>query len=317
MMYSKLEAAGKHLKGFKKTVYRLAWNFANNYDNYNNSLIYRAKRNLYDRLVYSKWRDNLGGHEMLIVSGGSSIQAKIIRLFNAARLHIYEGYGMTEASPVIAVNNPVEGINIIGTVGKPMERTELKFAEDGEILTKGPHVMLGYYKNPEATSEVIDSDGFLHTGDIGRLVDGKYLQITDRKKEIFKLSLGKYVAPQVIENLLKESPYIQNCFVFGENQKFASAVIIPDFDHLRHWAQENGLGELDDKQLAADPKAVAFLHSIVDQTNSKLAPHEQIKRERIVCDEWTPTNGLLSQTLKLKRAKLTSRYSGIISEIYR
>jgi long-chain acyl-CoA synthetase len=317
MMYSKLEAAGNHLKGFKKTVYRLAWNFANNYDNYNNSLIYRAKRNLYDRLVYSKWRDNLGGHEMLIVSGGSSIQAKIIRLFNAARLHIYEGYGMTEASPVIAVNNPVEGINIIGTVGKPMERTELKFAEDGEILTKGPHVMLGYYKNPEATSEVIDSDGFLHTGDIGRLVDGKYLQITDRKKEIFKLSLGKYVAPQVIENLLKESPYIQNCFVFGENQKFASAVIIPDFDHLRHWAQENGLGELDDKQLVADPKAVAFLHSIVDQTNSKLAPHEQIKRERIVCDEWTPTNGLLSQTLKLKRAKLTSRYSGIISEIYR
>lgn len=317
MMYSKLEAAGNHLKGFKKTVYRLAWDFANNYDNYNNSLIYRAKRNLYDRLVYSKWRDNLGGHEMLIVSGGSSIQAKIIRLFNAARLHIYEGYGMTEASPVIAVNNPVEGINIIGTVGKPMERTELKFAEDGEILTKGPHVMLGYYKNPEATSEVIDSDGFLHTGDIGRLVDGKYLQITDRKKEIFKLSLGKYVAPQVIENLLKESPYIQNCFVFGENQKFASAVIIPDFDHLRHWAQENGLGELDDKQLVADPKAVAFLHSIVDQTNSKLAPHEQIKRERIVCDEWTPTNGLLSQTLKLKRAKLTSRYSGIISEIYR
>lgn len=317
MMYSKLEAAGKHLKGFKKTVYGLAWDFANNYDNYNKSLIYRAKRNIYDRLVYSKWRENLGGHEMLIVSGGSSIQAKIIRLFNAARLHIYEGYGMTEASPVIAVNNPVEGINIIGTVGKPMERTELKFAEDGEILTKGPHVMLGYYKNPEATREVIDSDGFLHTGDIGRLVDGKYLQITDRKKEIFKLSLGKYVAPQVIENLLKESPYIQNCFVIGENQKFASAIIIPDFEHLHHWAKENGLGELDNHQLAADPKAVTFFHSIVEQTNSKLAPHEHIKRERIVCDEWTPSNGLLSQTLKLKRAKLTSRYSGIISEIYR
>lgn len=317
MMYSKLEAAGKHLKGFKKTVYGLAWDFANNYDNYNKSLIYRAKRNIYDRLVYSKWRENLGGHEMLIVSGGSSIQAKIIRLFNAARLHIYEGYGMTEASPVIAVNNPVEGINIIGTVGKPMERTELKFAEDGEILTKGPHVMLGYYKNPEATREVIDSDGFLHTGDIGRLVDGKYLQITDRKKEIFKLSLGKYVAPQVIENLLKESPYIQNCFVIGENQKFASAIIIPDFEHLHHWAKENGLGELDNHLLAADPKAVTFLHSIVEQTNSKLAPHEHIKRERIVCDEWTPSNGLLSQTLKLKRAKLTSRYSGIISEIDR
>lgn len=222
MMYSKLEAAGKHLKGVKKTIYRMAWDFANNYDNYRHGWLYKQKRALYDRLVYSKWRENLGGHEMLIVSGGSSIQARIIRLFNAARLHIYEGYGMTETSPVIAVNNPVEGINIIGTVGKPLERTELKFSEDGEILTKGPHVMLGYYKNPEATREIIDEDGFLHTGDIGRLVDGKYLQITDRKKEIFKLSLGKYVAPQVIENMLKESEWIQNCFVFGENQKFAS-----------------------------------------------------------------------------------------------
>ena len=310
MMYSKLEAAGKHLTGFKRTIYQSAWDFGNNYDIYNKGLIYRLKRRVYDRLVYSKWRENLGGREMLIVSGGSSIQAKIIRLFNAARLHIYEGYGMTETSPVIAVNNPAEGINIIGTVGKPMEGTELKFAEDGEILTRGPHVMLGYYKNPEATRETIDEDGFLHTGDIGRLVDGKYLQITDRKKEIFKLSNGKYVAPQVIENLLKESPYIQNCFVFGENQKFASAIIIPDREHLEHWAKENG------KELT-ESETVAFLHKIVEDTNSRLAPHEHIKRERIVHDEWTPANGLLSQTLKLKRAKLMSRYSNIVSEIYR
>lgn len=317
MMYSKLEAAGKHLKGFKKTVYAQAWKYANNYDNYHKGLIYNAKRNLYDRLVYSKWRDNLGGHEMLIVSGGSSIQAKIIRLFNAAKLHIYEGYGMTETSPVIAVNNPVEGINVIGTVGKPLERTELKFAEDGEILTRGPHVMLGYYKNPEATREVIDKDGFLHTGDIGKLVDGKYLQITDRKKEIFKLSLGKYVAPQVIENLLKESPYIQNCFVFGENQKFASAVIIPDFEHLRHWAESEGIDAHDHSALASDPKVTALIHGIVEQVNSKLSPHEHIKRERIVNDEWTVANGLLSQTLKLKRAKLLVRYSSMIHEIYR
>lgn len=317
MMYSKLEAAGKHLKGVKRTIYKCAWEYANTYDIYNKSLIYRAKRNLYDRLVYSKWRENLGGHEMLIVSGGSSIQAKIIRLFNAAKLHIFEGYGMTEASPVIAVNNPAEGINVIGTVGKPMERTELKFAEDGEILTKGPHVMLGYYKDPEATRMAIDSDGFLHTGDIGRLVDGQYLQITDRKKEIFKLSLGKYVAPQVIENLLKESQYIQNCFVFGENQKFASAIIIPDFDHLSHWAAEKGITSQDHQALASNPEVTALLHGIVDEVNSRLAPHEQIKRERIVCDEWTPTNGLLSQTLKLKRAKLLARYKGTISEIYR
>lgn len=317
MMYSKLEAAGKHLKGVKKTIYRMAWDFANNYDNYRHGWLYKQKRALYDRLVYSKWRENLGGHEMLIVSGGSSIQARIIRLFNAARLHIYEGYGMTETSPVIAVNNPVEGINIIGTVGKPLERTELKFSEDGEILTKGPHVMLGYYKNPEATREIIDEDGFLHTGDIGRLVDGKYLQITDRKKEIFKLSLGKYVAPQVIENMLKESEWIQNCFVFGENQKFASAIIVPDFEHLRHWAKENGIATDDPTLLAADPKVHTLIHGIVEQVNSRLAPHENIKRERIVNDEWTPGNGLLSQTLKLKRAKLLARYSGIINEIYK
>ena len=317
MMYSKLEAAGKHLKGFKKTVYELAWDYANNYDIYRKGLIYKVKRNLYDRLVYSKWRENLGGHEMLIVSGGSSIQAKIIRLFNAAKLHIYEGYGMTEASPVIAVNNPVEGINVIGTVGKPLERTVLKFAEDGEILTKGPHVMQGYYKDPEATRQVIDSEGFLHTGDIGKLVDGQYLQITDRKKEIFKLSLGKYVAPQVIENMLKESQYIQNCYVVGENQKFASAIIIPDFEHLRHWAEANGITTDDHAQLTADPKVIELIHGIVNEVNSHLAPHENIKRERVVADEWTTSNGLLSQTLKLKRAKLQARYSGIISEIYK
>lgn len=318
MMYSKLEAAGKQLKGFKKTVYSLAWDYANNYDNYRKGLIYRLKRYVYDRLVYSKWRANLGGHEMLIVSGGSSIQARIIRLFNAARLHIYEGYGMTEASPVIAVNNPVEGINIIGTVGKPMERTELKFAEDGEILTRGPHVMLGYYKNPEATKEVIDSEGFLHTGDIGRLIDGKYLQITDRKKEIFKLSLGKYVAPQVIENKLKESPLIQNCIVIGENQKFASAIIIPDFEHLRHSAEAIGItGKEDNSGLIADPAVVALIHKEVEKVNSTTAPHENIKRERIVCDEWTPANNMLSQTLKLKRARITSRYADIIKEIYK
>ena len=252
------------------------------------------------------------------MSGGSSIQARIIRLFNAARLHIYEGYGMTEASPVIAVNNPVEGINIIGTVGKPMERTELKFAEDGEILTRGPHVMLGYYKNPEATKEVIDSEGFLHTGDIGRLIDGKYLQITDRKKEIFKLSLGKYVAPQVIENKLKESPLIQNCIVIGENQKFASAIIIPDFEHLRHSAEAIGItGKEDNSGLIADPAVVALIHKEVEKVNSTTAPHENIKRERIVCDEWTPANNMLSQTLKLKRARITSRYADIIKEIYK
>lgn len=316
MMYNKLEAVGKNLKGVKRTIYKWAWNFGNNYDNYNKNKIYNWKLKLADKLVYSKWRENLGGHEMLVVSGGSSIQAKIVRLFNAAKLRIFEGYGMTETSPVIAVNSPVQGFNVIGTVGKKMEGTELKFAEDGEILTKGPHIMLGYYKDPEYTKQVIDSEGFLHTGDIGRLVDGEFLQITDRKKEIFKLSLGKYIAPQVIENLLKESSYIENCMVIGENQKFASAIIIPNMERLHSWAAKQKITYKDNDELIANPKILAKIHSEVEAVNQKLAPHEHIKRERIVNAEWTPQNNLLSQTLKLKRAKLYSKYSGLVKEIY-
>lgn len=317
MMYSKFEAAGKNLSGIKKTIYQWAWNFGNNFDNYNHKKLYVFKHNLADKLVYSKWREALGGHEMLVVSGGSSIQAKIVRLFNAAKLRIFEGYGMTETSPVIAVNSPVQGYNVIGTVGKKMEGTELKFAEDGEILTKGPHIMLGYYKDPEYTKQVIDEDGYLHTGDIGKLIDGEYLQITDRKKEIFKLSLGKYIAPQVIENLLKESSYIENCMVVGENQKFASAIIIPDFQRLHFWAAKHKITYSDNEDLVNNPKILAKIHKEVEIVNAKLAPHEHIKREKVINGEWNTTNNMLSQTLKLKRAKIYTKYSSIISDIYK
>jgi long-chain acyl-CoA synthetase len=317
MMYFKFEAAGKNLTGIKKKIYTKAWAFANNFDFYNHGKLYLLKRDIYDKLVYNKWREALGGHEMIIVSGGSSIQGKIVKLFNAAKLRIFEGYGMTETSPVIAVNNPVEGINVIGTVGTPLEGTELKIAEDGEILTKGPHVMLGYYKDPEQTKEIIDEEGFLHTGDIGKLIDGKYLQITDRKKEIFKLSLGKYIAPQAIETKLKESSYIENCIVFGENQKFASAIIIPDMSRLHFWAAKHKVSYKDNVELAKNPKVIAKLHKEVEIVNETLAPHEKIKRERVILDEWTPNNGLLSPTLKLKRAKIHNKYSDIIKDIYK
>lgn len=317
MMYFKFEAAGKNLTGIKKIIYNKAWDFANNFDFYNRSKFYLFKKDLFDKLVYSKWREALGGHEMVVVSGGSSIQAKIVRLFNAAKLRIYEGYGMTETSPVIAVNNPVEGINVIGTVGTPIEGTELKFAEDGEILTKGPHIMLGYYKNPEQTKEIIDEEGFLHTGDIGRLLDGKYLQITDRKKEIFKLSSGKYVAPQVIETKLKESSYIENCIVIGEKEKFASAIIIPDMSRLHFWAAKHKITYADNQELVKNPKVLAKIHKEVELVNETLAPYERIKRERIILTEWTPGNGLLSPTLKLKRAKIHAKHADIIKEIYK
>jgi len=316
MMYGKLEDAGNAQKGIKKAIYKLAWNFANNFDNYNTNKCYLTKQKLYDKLVYSKWRENLGGHQMLVVSGGSSIQAKIVRCFNAAKLHIFEGYGMTEASPVIAVNSPADKYNVIGTVGKPMGGTELKIADDGEILTRGPHVMMGYYKNPEATKEIIDEDGWLHTGDIGTIIEGGYVKITDRKKEIFKLSAGKYVAPQVIETLLKESDYIDNAFVIGENQKFASAIIVPDFPKLKEWAIANKLPITTREAGLKDPKVIKFLHNEVEKVNKHLSPHEQIKCERFVNDEWTTENQLVSQTLKLKRRNLNKYYSSLINEIY-
>lgn len=316
MMYGKLEEAGKKLKGFKKIIYDLAWNFANNFDNYNTSKVYLAKQSIFDKLVYSKWRENLGGHEMEVVSGGSSIQAKIVRCFNAAKLRIFEGYGMTEASPVIAVNSPADGYNVIGTVGKPSTGTELSFDEDGEILTRGPHVMMGYYKNPEATAEVIDKDGWLHTGDIGTLIDGEYLKITDRKKEIFKLSAGKYIAPQMIENKLKESPYIENAFVCGENQKFASAIIVPDKEKIKAFASSKGISSDDDK-LLENADVLKFLSSEVEKVNESLAPYENIKRPQFSFDSWTVENGLLSQTLKLKRKNLQEKYKEQIAEIYK
>lgn len=317
MMYFKFEAAGKNLTGIKKKIYEKAWNFANTFDYYNLNKFYLFKRDIYDKLVFSKWREALGGHEMTIVSGGSSIQGKIVRLFNAARIGIYEGYGMTETSPVIAVNNPIERINVIGTVGTPLEGTELKIAEDGEILTKGPHVMIGYYKDPIQTKEIIDEDGYLHTGDIGKMVDGKYLQITDRKKEIFKLSLGKYVAPQVIENRLKESSYIENCIVIGENEKFASAIIIPDMSRIHFWAAKHKITYSDNQELVKNPKVIAKIHKEVEKVNDTLAPHEKIKRERVILAEWSPTNGLLSPTLKLKRVKIQAKHADVIKEIYK
>ncbi len=317
MMFNKLEAAGKDLKGIKRIIYKWAFRIACKYDYTKNSWLYNLQYGVADKLVYSKWREKLGGKEMLIVSGGSAIQAKIIRLFTAAKMYIFEGYGMTEASPVIAVNNPKEMIIKIGTVGKAMEGTEMMIAEDGEILSRGPHIMMGYYKDPEYTKTVIDEEGWLHTGDIGVMVDKIFLKITDRKKEIFKLSAGKYVSPQVIENLLKESSFIENCMVIGENQKFASAIIIPSFSSLDNWAKKNKITFSNNEELISNPEVTNLFAKEIQRVNQKLAVHEQIRRTKLITDEWTPLNDMLSQTLKLKRAKIKDKYSDIINEIYK
>ncbi|HOB83007.1 MAG TPA: long-chain fatty acid--CoA ligase [Bacteroidales bacterium] len=316
MMYSKLEEAGKNLKGIKKIIYRWAWHFANKFDNKKTGYFYRLKHRLADRLVYSKWRDNLGGHEMWVVTGGAAIRPNIIRLFTAAKLRLYQGYGMTETSPVISVNPPAN--NVLGTNGTPLDNTELRIADDGEILVRGQHVMKGYYKDEKATREIIDEEGWLHTGDIGYLKDGKYLMITDRKKEIFKLSSGKYIAPQMIENKLRESSFIDNCIVFGEHQKFASAIIIPNMKEIREWCAKNNMnsGENDEK-LIGSKEVVTILNKEVTKINKTLSEYEMIKKSFYTSDIWSVENGMLSQTLKPKRAVILSKYKAFVEAAYK
>lgn len=316
MMYDKLIAAGKNLKGLKKQIYFWAVRFATHFDYYCTNPFYLLRYNIADKLVYSKWREQLGGHEMTVVSGGSSIPEKVIRLFTAAKIRIYEGYGLTETSPVIAVNNPKKNILKIGCVGEILSGVQVKFAEDGEILTKGPCLMKGYYKDEAYTKEVIDEDGWFHTGDIGTLEEGKYLKITDRKKEIFKLSLGKYVAPQVVESKLHESHYIDNAMVIGENEKFASALIVPDFRKFEELFKERKSPLPKTKEEMVETELFKRVMSReVDKVNKTLADHEQIKRFRVVVDEWTVGNEL-SQTMKLKRKVLYQKYDALCREIY-
>ena len=316
MMYSKFEAAGKQLNGIKKLLYSRAWDFANKFDPDIKSAFYRSKLAFFDKVIYSRWREALGGHRMIVVSGGSSIQERIVRCFTAAGFQLCEGYGMTETSPVIAVNNPADKMMMIGTVGQPIDGTDIKFSEEGEILTRGPHVMMGYYKDPKQTSEIIDEEGFLHTGDIGCLIDGKFLKITDRKKEMFKLNNGKYIAPQAIEIKLKESEYIEQCLVFGENHKYASAIIIPNFSEIKNYCKESHIKVSSHEEMLENNKVIAKLHKEVTKVNENLAAHEQIRREQFVDDAWTIDNGMLSQTLKLKRANITKKYAELMEKAY-
>ena len=316
MMFDKLYAAGKDLTGLQRQIYFWAFRLATQYDYCNHNWFYLKKIQLADYLVYSKWREQFGGNPMIVVSGGSSIQERIIRLFSAAKLRVFEGYGMTETSPVIAVNNPIKDVFVIGTVGEIMSCVEFKLAEDGEILTKGDCLMMGYYKDPEYTKQVIDEDGWFHTGDIGTMVDGKYLKITDRKKEIFKLSTGKYIAPQVLENKLRVSSFIDNCMVIGANEKFASAIVVPDFDTLHFWCAKHKIHYHNNAEMVDIPEVTKRVQEEVEEINKGLAEHERIHRIRLVSDTWTPQTGELSQTLKLKRAALMKKYETIWRDIY-
>ena len=319
MFYDKLYAAGKDFPAIKKAIYFRAFKHGMRYDNgiiRKVSIWYQIMHRFYDRMVYRHWREKFGGKRMIVISGGSSIPERLVRLFTAAGISIYEGYGLSETSPVIAVNNPVDGLVRFGTVGPMLSGTEMTIADDGEILTRGPHVMMGYYKDPDYTSQVIDPDGWFHTGDIGKIVGGRYLKITDRKKDIFKLSAGKYVAPQVLENKLRESEYIDQVMVIGEHQKIAAAIISPNFNTLHYWALKYHLHYRDNAELIALPQVHDKMRKVLDEYNKSLAPHEQIKQFRIVADEWNSNNGLLSPTLKLRRAPLMAKYKDLIDDLY-
>ncbi len=316
-VYDKIIGKGKDLTGIKKQIFFWAVNLGMKFKLHGqNSWFYKQRLKVADKLIFSKWREALGGNTKIIVSGSAALQPRIATIFWAANIRVLEGYGLTETSPVIAVNNFTTDEIMIGTVGPVINDVEVKIAGDGEILCKGPNVMMGYYKDPEMTKQVIDSEGWFHTGDVGELIDGKYLKITDRKKEIFKLSNGKYVAPQMIENKFKESFFIQQLMVVGENEKFASALISPNFEFLHNWCSRHNVKFRDNEALIQIPEVIARFQREVNEINKGLSFHEQIKRFRLVADEWSIASGELSNVLKLKRKVISKKYDHILKDIF-
>lgn len=316
-LYDKLLLKGKELKGIKRNLFFWAVNLGLKFElNKANGPWFEFQRSIANKLIYSKWQEALGGNIQVIVSGGAALQERLARVFYCAGIPILEGYGLTETSPVIAVNQLEYPLIKFGTVGKILDNVEVKIDEDGEILMKGPSLMLGYYKDKEKTDEVIDADGWFHTGDIGELDEQKILKITDRKKEIFKLSTGKYVAPQVVENKYKESPFIEQIMVVGEGEKYAAAIICPTFHYLHSWCAIHNVKFRDNADLIEKPKVIERYQREVDRINAALGRHRQIKKFELVCDEWSPETGELSPTLKVKRRYLKEKYKAKLDRLY-
>ena len=318
MIYDKIIAKGKDLTGIKKALFFWAVDLGLKFDfkKVQNNPFYSFQLKIANKIIFNKWREAVGGEIKTILSGGAALQPRLARIFWAANIPIQEGYGLTETSPVIAVNAGSYPDNMIGTVGPILDGVTVKIAEDGEILVKGPNVMIGYYKSPEATKEIMDSEGWLHTGDVGTLIDGKFLKITDRKKEIFKNSAGKYIAPQVIENKFKESDLIEQVMVVGEGEKFASALISPNFNYLHYYASKHKIHYRDNKELIQNETILKRFQKEVNELNKQLGQVEQIKRYRLVSETWGNPTGELSPTLKLKRKVLYKKYDHILREIF-
>lgn len=316
-VYDKIISKGDQLTGIKKKLFFWAVDLGLRYKlNGENGWWYEFQLKIADKLIFSKWREALGGNITSIGIGGAALQPRLEKVFWAAGIKLLNMYGLTETSPIITINRSRAPDLRLGTVGALIENVEVKIAEDGEILCKGSNVMLGYYKDDESTKKELDEDGWFHTGDIGVLEDGKFLKITDRKKEIFKLSNGKYVAPQVIENLFKESIFIDQLMVVGESEKFASALIAPNFEALREWCTANKISPSDKDEMIKHQEVFSHYQTVVKGLNKSLEKDEQIKRFKLISDEWTPGSGELSPTLKLKRRIINAKYKDLIEEIY-
>ena len=317
-VYDKINAKGEELTGIKKALFFWAKNLGLRYDLSNDlGWWYNFQLNIANKLIFNKWREALGGEVRAVVSGGAALQPRLARIFWAARVPILEGYGLTETSPVIAVNRCEMEDTRVGTVGPLIDGVEVKFAEDGEILTRGPHVMKGYYNKPDLTKEVITSDGWFHTGDIGEFVEGRFLKITDRKKEMFKTSGGKYVAPQSMENKFKESRYIEQIMVLGDGRKFPSALIVPSFDSVKSWCAIKGIPYTTDEEMVKNPKVLEKFQREIEEYNEHFAKYEQVKKFALLLKLWSIEGGELTAKLSLKRKVILEKYKDQVEEMYK
>ena len=316
-VYDKIIAKGADLTGIKRKLFFWAVELGLEYEPYGqNGWWYEQKLGIARKLIFSKWQEALGGNLKVIASGSAALQPRLERVFNAAEIAVMEGYGLTETSPVISVNDMRDEGFKIGTVGKPIPETEVKIAEDGEILIKGPQVMLGYYKDAEKTEEVL-INGYFHTGDIGEIDHQGFLKITDRKKEMFKTSGGKYVAPQLIENMMKQSRFIEHIMVVGEGEKMPAALIQPNFEFVTEWAKKKGIDiGTTNQDLVTNADVINRIQEDVNQYNEHFGKWEQIKRFELTPDEWSIDSGHLTPTMKLKRRIVKQMYIAQYNKIY-
>lgn len=313
-VYDKIIEKGKTLTGIKKRIFFWALALGEQFET-EKDWLYNLKLSIARKLVFSKWREALGGEIVVIVSGGAALSPRLGRIFWAAGLFVAEGYGLTETSPVISSN--CLGQMMFGTVGRPIKDVEVKIAPDGEVLTRGPHVMKGYYKRDDLTAETIDAEGWFHTGDIGELVGDGFLKITDRKKEIFKTAGGKYIAPQILENKYKESTLIEQIMVLGENRKFPSALIVPNFSALKLWCEHKGIGYTSKEEIIKDPQVIEKFNQEIINGSVEFGKWEQVKRFVLLSREWSIEGGEFSPKLSLKRKVILEKNKDAIEKLYK